>query len=330
MAEKAILFDASKCIACRACQVACKQWWELPAESTTNRGTYEAPPDISAETWNRIRFRELGHNGTVRWLFTRQACMHCTKAACVWVCPTYARGYDALGYVTIDQERCIGCGRCETYCPFEATRLGNHDASRRIVVELGAPRIVAYKCKFCNDRVEDGLAPSCAKTCPPQAIQFGNRADLVEQGRARVAALKATYPRAYLYGEKELGGLHLLYVLTEEPSLHGLPEKPELGTYPKFDENTFPDWYIQAIAQGKLPVFTPGARPEWYMEPKLVPVPAAPEPALPPPPARTGIGWGAPALTAWLGLGVLGGIAALWWTIRRKVKLGEEKQKVSQ
>src|SRR4030065_2232386 len=106
MAEKAILFDTSKCIACRACQVACKEWWELPAVSTKTRGTYETPPDLSAETWNKIRFSEIGQNGTVRWLFTRQACMHCTTAACVWVCPTYARTYSSLGFITIDQERC--------------------------------------------------------------------------------------------------------------------------------------------------------------------------------------------------------------------------------
>jgi len=73
---KAMLFDSSKCMACRGCQVACKQWWELPAVSTTNQGTYENPPDLSAETWNMIKCREIGNNGTVRWLFTRQACMH--------------------------------------------------------------------------------------------------------------------------------------------------------------------------------------------------------------------------------------------------------------
>jgi len=36
MGEKAILFDATKCIACRGCQVACKQWNELKAVVTTN------------------------------------------------------------------------------------------------------------------------------------------------------------------------------------------------------------------------------------------------------------------------------------------------------
>lgn len=329
MTEKAILFDTTKCIACRACQVACKQWWELPGVATINRGTYENPPDLGAETWNRIRFREIPYNGTVRWVFTRHSCMHCTRAVCVWVCPTYARSYDALGYVTINQERCIGCGRCVAYCPFEVPRLGNHGLSPRILVQSGVPRAVAYKCAFCKDRVEDGLAPACVKTCPPGALQFGERLELVKQGRARVDDLRATYPKAYLYGENELGGLHVMYVLTDEPNIHGLPENPQMGTYPLFDENTFPDWYVRTLADGKLPVFPPEARREWYFQPRLEPVPGPPEPAWPTVPRAPGLGWGTPALWSWLGVGAIGGGAALLWTIRRRIRLEKEKQKAS-
>ena len=135
MAEKAILFDGTKCTACRGCQVACKQWWELPAVTTTNRGTYENPPDLSAETWNKMMFREVGDNGTLRWLFTTQRCMHCTEAVCVWVCPTYARQYGEHGSVVIDQDRCIGCGRCVVFCPFQVPKFGAQDVSARIPVE---------------------------------------------------------------------------------------------------------------------------------------------------------------------------------------------------
>jgi formate dehydrogenase iron-sulfur subunit len=306
---KAMLVDTSKCTACRGCQVACKQWWELPAVSTKNQGTYENPRDLSAETWNRIKFREIGDNGTVRWLFTRQSCMHCTEAVCVKVCPTYARGYHEFGFVTIDQERCIACGRCVMFCPFSIPRLGNSDVSPRLTVELGAPRGVTYECIFCRDRVEDGLTPACAKACPPGAVQFGERTDLIEQGRARVDTLKATYQKAHLYGENELGGLHVMYVLTEETSVHALPEEPHVDTYPEFDEKMLPDWYTQAIADGSLPAFPSEARPEWYLRPPL------------------GIDWVARAPWGLLGLGVIGGGIALWWTIRRRARLTEEKQK---
>ncbi|MBI2907978.1 MAG: 4Fe-4S dicluster domain-containing protein [Chloroflexi bacterium] len=322
MAEKSVLFDTTKCIACRACQVACKQWWELPATLTANRGTYENPPDLSAETWNKIRFEETGgRDGTVRWLFTRQACMHCTEAPCVWVCPTYARTHHALGYVSTDQERCIGCGRCVEFCPFEVPRLDGDNISPRVTVKASIPRTVAYKCKFCEDRLAEGLSPSCVKTCPTGALQFGDRTMMVEQGRGRVAGLAATHPRAYLYGENELRGLHVMYVLTDDPHIYGLPDKPRLGVYPEFDENTFPDWYVKAVAGKSLPLFPPEARPDWYMQPKLAPTPGPPEPESPKRLAGRDMGWGGPALSGWLAIGVVG---ALSWVIRRKSQRGQE------
>ena len=308
---KAMLFDGSKCMACRGCQVACKQWWELPAVATTNQGTYENPPDLTAETWNRISFREIGGNGKLRWLFTRKSCLHCTTAACVMVCPTYARTNHDLGFVTIDQERCIGCGRCVEYCPFDAPRSGNYDVSRRIGIDLGTPRTVTYNCQFCRDRVEDGLTPACAKTCPSGAIQFGERVDLVNRGRVRVSALKATYPDAYLYGEHELDGLNVMLVLTDKPGVHGLPENPQIGAFPDFSANELPVWYVEAVNEGKLPVL-----------PELGPLPE-----LPLSPSPAGLGWGATALWSWLGVGVLGAGAALWLSLQRRKALGTEKQK---
>ncbi|MDP2920430.1 MAG: 4Fe-4S dicluster domain-containing protein [Dehalococcoidia bacterium] len=326
MAEKAILFDTTRCIACRACQVACKQWWELPAESTINRGTYENPPVLSASTWNRLRFRETSVNGKINWLFTRHACMHCSSAVCVWVCPTFARTYEENGSVTIDRERCIGCGRCEEFCPFKAPVLGRHNISPRIAVELGTPRQVAFKCVLCKDRLEDGLTPSCVKTCPPGALQFGDREGLVAKGKARVNAIKAAHPKASLYGETELNGLHVMYVLMEKPAVHGLPENPQVEDYPLYDENTFPDWYVRAVADGKLPAFPPNAKPEWYLQPKLVPVPAPPEPAFPAAVSRIIPSWSQPALWSWLGVGVIGGAVAIGWTIKRRNGMKDHKK----
>lgn len=326
MAAKAMLFDTAKCIGCRGCQVACKQWNELKAEATTNVGYYENPPSLSANTWTKVRFQEIGSNGTVKWLFRKEQCMHCSKAVCVMVCPTYARAYHDSGYVTIDYERCIGCGRCEAYCPFGVPKLGSHDVSPRFAVELGTPRTIVYSCTFCKDRVEDGLAPACAKTCPTGAIQFGEQNYLVEQGRARVRSLKATYPQAYLYGENELGGLHVMYILTEKVSTYGLTEQPQIDTYPEFKEDTFPDWYRQAIVEGKLPVFPPGAQPQWYLQPGLRPGTRSTEPPWPPEPARPSIGWLAKAYWAWLGLGASAALGAI---IRRRMQQEREKQRVS-
>jgi formate dehydrogenase iron-sulfur subunit len=322
MMAKALLFDNSKCTGCRGCQSACKQWWDLPATKTTNKGSYENPPDLGAETYLRMKFTEVKSNGGVDWLFTRHACMHCTDAACVWVCPAGARAYDKDGYVTIDQERCIGCGRCVVFCPFEIPRLGKEGVTYRIPIDLGTPKSVTYQCIFCADRTGMGLETACAKTCPPDAIVFGDRDDLLAQGKARVSAIKSRYPDANLYGENEVGGLHVMFVLTHQPTVHGLPADPKLGKYPEFDPSDFPEWYKEAIAGGKLPVLAEGANSDWYLQPGLEPTTEPGGPTVTPPPSGGEEGWGA---QEWglVGVGAVGAGAALWWIIRRRQSQGQ-------
>ena len=220
MAE-AILYDATKCTACRACQVACKQWNELEAEETTNWGSYENPPDLSASTWNKIRFIEIERGGRIDWLFARRACMHCTEASCEQVCPTGAISHQEGGMVIIDQEWCIGCGYCVQACPFHVPHKDEI---------LGTAR----KCTLCTtpglNRLAEGWEPACVTTCPPKALEFGDRNQLLAEGRSRVQALKVKgYNNATLYGENELGGLHVLYVLNDRPSVYGLPEEPRVA-----------------------------------------------------------------------------------------------------
>jgi len=325
--KKGMLFDGSKCLACRACQVACKQWSKLPAVPTINRGTYENPPKLTAYTWNRIVFSEVDKNGKRKWLFTRRACMHCSQAVCVWVCPSYARGYDDRGYVTIDQKRCVACGRCVEYCPFQVPKLGRDDICGCDTLKETPPRLVSYNCTFCRDRLEDGGIPACAKTCPSQAIQFGESSNLIKEGQIRVKMLKATHPQANLYGKKEMGGLTVLYILTQEPSIHGLPENPQMGTYPPFDQCTFPAWYSEAIFGGALPNFPSGADPAWYMQPGIAPAPCPVEPILKKLFVRSKSGGWAPILWGWLGLGGFGAFAAIVWSLRRRKTLEEGKQK---
>ena len=110
MAEKAILYDATKCTGCRGCQVACKAWNDLEAEETTNSGTYENPPDLSPNTWLKMQFEEVVDTdapGGLSWLFTRRACMHCSDAGCVKVCPTGALHYHELGFVAYDKDNAV-------------------------------------------------------------------------------------------------------------------------------------------------------------------------------------------------------------------------------
>lgn len=220
---KAMLNDVTKCIGCRACQVACKEWHDLPAEQTTNRGTYENPPDLSADTWTKIIFKEYSEDGTLRWLFRKEQCMHCTDAACVNVCPTGAlQRHPTLGFVTYVRHKCSGCGYCVEFCPFQIPRMDKE--SNRL---LGTG-LMGGICDFCFDRVCNGLEPACAKACPTGAIKFGEWEDLVREGEQRVQVLKETRPDANFYGEYELGGLHMLYVLDERPEVYDLPVDPQM------------------------------------------------------------------------------------------------------
>jgi len=233
MAEKAILYDSTKCTACRGCQVACKQWNEndefIPdvenGVQAVNRGSYENPPDLSPQTWLKMEFREVNAGGGVRWLFTRRSCMHCTDAGCVRVCPTGALYHHELGFVAYNKDICSGCGYCIDACPFQVPR-----SERNLITGVAK----ADKCTFCTtpglDRIAEGWEPACVKTCPTRALQYGDRDKLVAEGRERVAALQAKgYKNAYLYGEKEMDGLHVLYVLDDHPAIYGLPVEPKIS-----------------------------------------------------------------------------------------------------
>ncbi len=211
MAEKATLIDVSKCIACRGCQVACKQWNQLPAEATKNTGTYENPPDLSSNTVTRVIFREVLVEGQLKWLFRKHQCMHCTKAPCVELCPSDAIYKNEFGFTEINPEKCIGCGVCEKFCPFNVPRLDYETHKAR-------------KCSFCLDRVANKLEPACVKTCPTGALKFGDRQQLLDYAHQVMAQSKDG--KMYLYGERELDGLHVLYLLPQEPEVYGLPKSP--------------------------------------------------------------------------------------------------------
>lgn len=232
MAEKAILYDATRCTACRGCQSACKQWNEndekIPALSggvkARNTGSYENPPDLSPTTWLKIKFTETVTDGKVDWLFARRGCMHCTDAACVKVCPTGALYHDATnGMVRLNPDICSGCGYCVEFCPFDVPRLEGSTL-------LGKTK--AAKCGMCTqaelNRIDAGLEPACVKTCPTDALTFGDRDTLLARAKTAVAGLAAAgFPNATLFGEKELGGLHVLYVLKDKPEKYDLPADPK-------------------------------------------------------------------------------------------------------
>ncbi len=226
--QKAILVDTTRCTACRACQVACKQWNQNPGEKTENKGSYENPPSLSSYTWMRILFNEYYKDDKMTWLFTKHQCMHCDEAACVEVCPPNATTHidyklsdgSVLKTVQTDPNKCIGCNYCRVACPFDVP--GYNQKEKGI-----------FRCTMCFDRVTNGVAkydiPACVKSCAPGTLSFGDRAELIAKAKLRVARLKASgYPKAHLYGETELDGLNYMYILTDEPSKYGLPNDPSV------------------------------------------------------------------------------------------------------
>lgn len=221
--EVAKLIDTTKCIGCKACQVACSEWNELRDEVGHNHGTYDNPQDLTAETWTLMRFTEHENtdSGNLEWLIRKDGCMHCADPGCLKACPSPgAIIKHANGIVDFNQDHCIGCGYCITGCPFNIPRISQKDHK-------------AYKCTLCSDRVAVGLEPACVKTCPTGAIVFGTKADMKEHAAERIVDLKSRgFEQAGLYDPDGVGGTHVMYVLhhADQPSLYaGLPNQPTIS-----------------------------------------------------------------------------------------------------
>lgn len=213
------LIDVSRCIGCKGCEVACKEWNELPPEPTRNFGSYQSHEDLSAQTWTLIRFGEADIDGRLQWLMLKSQCMHCENPGCLAACPSPGAIVQyANGIVDFNQDACIGCGYCMTGCPFDVPR-------------LSATTGKVYKCNLCIDRVGAGLEPACAKTCPTGAIQFGPLDQMMERARESVERLEQRgYRTAAVYSPPGVGGTHVIYVLPhgDRPQAYGLPADPQV------------------------------------------------------------------------------------------------------
>jgi formate dehydrogenase iron-sulfur subunit len=228
--------DTTVCIGCKACEVACKQWNQLPADGNYWTGnSYDNTGELSATSWRHVKFIEqfsepaasgnrlslevLPGNEPApgRWLMMSDVCKHCVAAPCQQSCPTGALLHNEFGNVYIQPDICNGCAYCIAACPFGVITRSTIDGH-------------AHKCTLCYDRQKDGLVPACAKACPTQSIQFGSIDELRERARKRVNELhQRGTPGAYLYGDSatdSYSALNSFYLLVDRPSVYGLPEKP--------------------------------------------------------------------------------------------------------
>ncbi len=218
------LIDISKCIGCKACQVACMEWNDLRDEIGINVGSYENPRDLSAESWTVMRFAEYQReNGDMEWLIRKDGCMHCADPGCLKACPAPGAIVKySNGVVDFISENCVGCGYCIAGCPFNVPRISSIDNK-------------AYKCSLCSDRVSVGLEPACVKACPTGCIQFGSKVDMIARGKKRVGDLtERGVQTAALYDPPGVGGTHVMYVLPrgDAPERYsGLPADPSISPW---------------------------------------------------------------------------------------------------
>jgi formate dehydrogenase iron-sulfur subunit len=250
---KGFFTDTTLCIGCKACEVACKQWNQLPGDNYEFTGmSYDNTAALGATTWRHVAFVEqmgamdsacgasggagagataiaervgnpsapasvfLGEN---RWLMMSDVCKHCENAGCLNACPTGAIIRNEFGDVYVQPDICNGCGYCQPACPFGVIEVSHEDGR-------------AWKCTLCYDRQKDGLEPACAKACPTQSIQFGEVEELQARARERVGMLHARgVTDAYLYGVDEqtsVGQLNAFFLLVDQPAVYNLPERPHL------------------------------------------------------------------------------------------------------
>jgi formate dehydrogenase iron-sulfur subunit len=213
--------DTSVCIGCKACEVACKEWNELPGHEPAFGDGFDNTGDLDSQNWRHVQFIDRVPDQTMTagqgraWLMMSDVCKHCTHASCLEVCPTNAIIRTEFDTVYIQPDVCNGCRDCIAACPYG-------------VIGIDENKGVAQKCTLCYDRLQGGMEPACAKACPTQSIQFGPVIELREKAQKRMADLHAQGVReAQLYGHDDsvYGGLNAFFLLMDEPEAYGMPNK---------------------------------------------------------------------------------------------------------
>ena len=212
--------DTTVCIGCKACEVACKEWNQLPDDGFIFTGmSYDNTVMLGASTWRHVAFVERT-KPDFSWLMMSDVCKHCRSAACLEVCPTGAIVRTEFDSVYVQPDICNGCGYCVVACPFGVIDRREDDGR-------------AWKCTLCYDRQRGGLEPACAKACPTDSIQFGDVEELRAVAEARVTTLHGQGMNdAYLYGVDQPGtdGLNAFFLLVDEPEVYNLPPEPSTPT----------------------------------------------------------------------------------------------------
>jgi formate dehydrogenase iron-sulfur subunit len=226
--------DTTVCIGCKACEVACKEWNMLSVDAVGLTGmSYDNTGELGASTWRHVAFIEQDRplrvpsepdgdaEDGLRWLMSSDVCKHCTRAACLEVCPTGALFRTELGTVVVQDDVCNGCGYCVPACPFGV--IDKREGDGRV-----------FKCTLCYDRTREGLTPACAQACPTESIQYGPLDELRERAAARLGAVvEDGFVDANLYLDSPddgIDGAGAFFLLLDAPEVYGLPPDPVAPT----------------------------------------------------------------------------------------------------
>lgn len=200
--SKTFFIDLTKCTACRGCQVACKQWKNLPAEATRNMGSHQNPQDMSFNTLKLVRFKEEVVDGDLKWLFFPDQCRHCIQPPCKMVGDmdnTEAILHDEVtGAVVFTKatKKIVDFDQVKDACPYNIPR---KDTKSKAMA----------KCDMCIDRVQNGLLPACVQSCPTGAMNFGDREAMLALAEKTLAQVKKIRPKAVLVDKDTVRVIYL-------------------------------------------------------------------------------------------------------------------------
>jgi formate dehydrogenase beta subunit len=231
-----LLYDATKCIGCKACVAACAKANNLQPDTRLD-GLHQAPPDLNAFTKNIIKLCKTKGGG---FSFVKQQCMHCADPACVSACMFQGLSKDATtGIVSWNGSKCVGCRYCEIACPFHVPKFEWSGINPRIV-----------KCELCKERLAVGQKPACTSVCPTGAVIFGKRTALLADAKQRIHSHPGKYYQDRVYGETEAGGTQSLYlsqVAFEELGLPQLDNESVPGKYLKWQKRVYSYLAVPAV-----------------------------------------------------------------------------------
>ena len=207
--SKAILYDATLCIDCKACEQGCAERNKLPYNDTI----------AAEEVQSAHKYTVVLAKGDK---FMRRLCMNCEDPTCASVCPVAALRKTKDGPVIYEEVRCMGCRYCVAACPFGVPKY-----------EWSKALPAVRKCDMCADRVAAGRQTACAEACPTGATKFGERDVLIAEARERVAKSKGQY-LVRIYGLEEAGGTSVVMLSSvpfESFGLHTPAERLPMLTY---------------------------------------------------------------------------------------------------